>query len=132
LQASLGAELSQRLRRTYQVAAKINLHLGNWRRVADMAIFTDLRPDMLHDVEWVTTVPLATVEILTRYQSLDMLLENNRLYLSAGAKSCWLVLPTLKTIYVFTGPATYRAFANEGTVRDEGLGVKIPLVDIFS
>jgi len=42
------------------------------------------------------------------------------------------VIPAVGTVAVFTGPTTYRSFANGGAVIDEVLGVEIPLADIFS
>ena len=75
--------------------------------------------------------PLATIEILTLGQEVDSLLERARHFLAAGVKSCWVVIPAVSTIAVFTGPTTYRSFANGSAVVDEVLGVEIPLADIF-
>jgi len=60
------------------------------------------------------------------------LLEKARLFLAAGVKSCWIVLPAVGTLAVFTGPTTYRSFASDSAVLDEVLGVEIPLAAIFS
>jgi len=80
----------------------------------------------------VQDTPLTTIEILSPKQDLDTLLEKAELFLAAGVKSCWIVIPAVGTIAVFTGPTTYRSFANGGAVIDEVLGVEIPLAEIFS
>ncbi len=112
--------------------SELNLLVQNQKTVPDIAVVPKMSPDLQHDVLWETDVPVTTIEVLSPKQDLDTLLEKARLFLSAGVQSCWIVLPAVSTIYVFTGPATYRAFANDGIVHDEMLGVEIPLADIFS
>ncbi|AMR25790.1 hypothetical protein A0257_00910 [Hymenobacter psoromatis] len=132
VQLNIGSELRSRLRQTHTITSELNLELNGKKMVPDLAIFSKLTPDMQHDILWVQDVPLTTIEILSPKQDLNSLLEKARLFLAAGVKSCWIVLPAVGTLAVFTGPTTYRSFTNGGAVVDEVLGVEIPLADIFS
>ena len=132
VQANLGFELKSRLRETHTVTSETNLKLDGQNTVPDLTVFTKRTPDMQHDVLWTQEVPLTTIEILSPKQDLDSLLEKARAFLAAGVRSCWVVLPAVGTIAVFTGPTTYRSFASDGLVTDAVLGVEIPLADIFS
>ena len=132
IQQNIGSELRNRLRPTHTIASELNLELDGKKMVPDLAVFPKLTPDMQHDILWVQQAPLTTVEILSPKQDLDSLLEKARLFLAAGVKSCWIVLPAVGTLAVFTGPTTYRSFTNGSAVVDEVLGVEIPLADIFN
>ena len=131
VQSNLIGELRNCLRQTHTITSELNLELDGKKLVPDLAIFPKLTPDMQQDILWVKEVPLTTIEILSPKQDLDSLLEKARLFLATGVRSCWLVLPAVGTIAVFTGPTAYRSFASDGAVLDEVLGVEIPLADIF-
>jgi Uma2 family endonuclease len=132
VQANLITELNIRLRKTHTVTSETNLKLADQKTVPDLTVFEKRQPNMQRDMLWTQEIPLTTIEILSPKQDLDSLLDKAELFLAAGVKSCWVVIPAVGTIAVFTGPATYRAFANGGAVIDEVLDVEIPLVDIFS
>lgn len=131
-QANLVFELQSRLRHTHTIMSELNLELAGKKMVPDLAIFPKFTPDMQHDVLWVQEPPLTTIEILSPRQDLDSLLEKARIFLAAGVKSCWIVLPAVGTVAVFTGPAAYQSFASPGSLADAMLGIELPLTDIFS
>lgn len=132
IQANLARVLGNRLHTTHTITSETNLKLENKKLVPDLTIFAKRTPDMQHDVLWTQEAPLTTVEILSPKQDLDSLLEKADLFLAAGVKSCWIVIPAVGTVAVFTGPKNYRSFTNGSAVVDEILGVEIPLADIFS
>ncbi|RZK19707.1 MAG: Uma2 family endonuclease [Hymenobacter sp.] len=127
VQASLITKLNNRLRKTHTVTSETNLKLADQKTVPDLTVFEKRQPNMQRDMLWVQGIPLTTSEILSPNQDLDTLLEKAELYLAAGVKSCWVVLPAVGTVAVFTGPTTYRSFASGSAVLDEVLGVEIPL-----
>lgn len=132
IQQNIGGELRNRLRQRPTITSELNLELNGKKMVPDLAIFPKLAPDMQHDVLWVQDAPLTSLEILSPKQDLASLLEKARLFLAADVKFCWIVLPAIGTIAVFTGPTTYRSFANGSPVVDEVLGVEILLAAILS
>lgn len=132
VQGNLVFELKSRLRATHTIVPELNVVLGDKKMVPDVAVFPKMPVDMQHDVLWTQDVPLTTVEILSPKQDLDSLLEKARHFLAAGVKSCWIVLPAVGTIAIFTGPTSYHSFTNGSSAVDDVLGVEIPLADIFS
>lgn len=134
VQANLAAELRMRLRNTHTLASELNLEFDGVKFVPDLAVLPKLETNLQEDTIWVKTAPLTTIEILSPMQAMEPLLEKAKGYFAVGVKTCWLVIPALGTIAVFTGPTTYRAFTNTNgnKVIDEVLGVEIPLNDIFS
>ena len=52
-------------------------------------------------------------------------------YFGHGVKSCWLVIPALKNIYVFSGRETYQISKSNETLTDASIGVTLPLSEIF-
>ena len=132
VQVNLARHLGNRLYTTHTITSETNLKLADQKTVPDLTVFEKRQPNMQRDVLWVQDIPLTTIEILSPKQDLDTLLEKAELFLAAGVKSCWIVIPAVGTIAVFTGPTTYRSFANGSAVIDEVLGVDIPLADIFS
>ena len=131
IQANLARHLGNRLHTTHTITSETNLKLEDKKLVPDLTIFAKRAPDMRHDVLWTQEASLTTIEILSPKQDLDSLLEKANLFLAAGVKSCWIVIPAVGTVAVFTGPNTYRSFAS-GAVIDDVLGVEISLADIFS
>ena len=77
-----------------------------------------------------TEPPLCAIEILSPKQSFTDLVVKAAAYFNHGVKSCWIVVPTLKTIAVFTpnrGVTNYIA----GIVKDPVLGIEVDMKDIF-
>lgn len=134
VQMRIGFQLMLQLDKTHTITSEVNLELNGQKTVPDLAVFLKRTPDMQHDTLWTHDVPLTTIEILSPRQDLESLLDKARAFLAAGVKSCWVVLPGISTVAVFTGPSTYRSFAHGSTdtVRDEQLGIEVPLADIFN
>jgi hypothetical protein len=46
-------------------------------------------------------------------------------YFAHGVKSCWLVIPRLKNVYVFSDPQNYQIFRTDQTLHDPALGIDL-------
>jgi len=79
----------------------------------------------------VKKMPLGVIEILSPKQHIADLLAKSNEYFDAGIQSYWLVLPDLKTIYVFSDKGEYEVFAKAGLLQDEKIGMKLDLGAIF-
>lgn len=90
-----------------------------------------MKIDFLEDEIRLTETPLAIIKILTPTQALAELTTKTNKYFKNGVKSCWLVLPTLKNIYVFSTITDYHIFDAQEILKDENLGIEIHLVEIF-
>lgn len=75
--------------------------------------------------------PLGVIEILSPPQSLTELIAKSTAYFEAGVLSYWLVLPGLRSVYVFKAPGEYELFAKEDKLEDPRLEVELELKDIF-
>lgn len=114
-----------------EVLSELSLSLEDKDQVPDIVIYKnfDFRPG--NDEIKVTEMPLVVVEILSPKQNLTDLIAKSYRYFEAGIKSYWLVLPDLRSIYVFSAPNEYEVFAKKGTLRDEKLDIELQVEDIF-
>ena len=104
----------------------------------------ELKPDI--SVYWQTPVPEAeplddiirspsppdlAIEIISTSQTLTEMTNKVKAYFALGVKSCWLVLPSLSTIYVFSPPHHYRVFPPDSELIDEIMAIHLPLHQVF-
>jgi Uma2 family endonuclease len=92
-------------------------------------------PDEINDYDILkmSEMPLLAIEILSPRQSLEELLDKFKVYFALGIKSCWLVIPPLESVTVYSSDNMSKSFAMPicQEVFDEILDVKIPLLEIF-
>ncbi|MCB1920549.1 MAG: Uma2 family endonuclease [Candidatus Competibacteraceae bacterium] len=74
--------------------------------------------------------PLMVVEILSPKQGVNEVTEKIEVYLRAGIKSCWMVIPPVKTIVIFHD-INKPVFYSSGTLTDWILNMEIPVEEIF-
>ena len=86
---------------------------------------------MANDVLVATRLPLTTIEILSPRQALDDLIDKASAYLAAGVRSCWIVMPKLQGVAVFSAPGTYVFFRGAEVLCDAATGVELPLAPLF-
>jgi Uma2 family endonuclease len=97
----------------------------------DIAIYPKTEFDYSKDEVRVTTPPLCAIEILSPTQSLQELLDKAQEYFNHQVKSCWLVIPRLKNVYVFSDPQNYQIFRTDQTLHDPALGIDLELAQVF-
>ncbi len=105
----------------------------------------ELKPDI--SVYWQTPVPEAkqlddiirspsppdlAIEIISASQTLTEMINKVKAYFALGVKSCWLVLPGLSTIYVFSPPHKYHAFPPDTELVDETMDIRLPIQKVFT
>ncbi|GAB4398467.1 MAG: hypothetical protein OHK0053_17170 [Microscillaceae bacterium] len=78
-----------------------------------------------------TKPPLLTIEILCPSQSLNELVGKTRKYFEKGVRSCWVVIPILKNIYVFSSAEAYEIFKQEETLHDAKMEFEFSLSEVF-
>jgi Uma2 family endonuclease len=96
----------------------------------DLALFSPLPIDFLQDEIRMQTMPLLVIEILSPRQSIDEILEKFRGYFQLGVKSCWLVLPPLQSVSVFSAPNKEQTFSQSDVV-DNVLNIRLAVEKIF-
>ncbi len=132
IQTRILVSLVNRHGKQLEFISELSLELREWQSTPDIAIYNPEPLDVFNDEIRMKTPPLGIIEILSPTQTLNDLTDKAIQYFDHGVKSCWLVLPTLKTIYVFSGPQQYEAFVQDELVKDHTLGIELPLKEVFS
>lgn len=127
LNIALGKYLDQ-----FEILPELNLAPPGVRpSVPDICIYPKMEIDLLEDEIKVTDAPITAIEILSPKQSIDDIKEKIfQIYFPAGVKSVWLVVPTFRTVYVFTPDRKYATFAS-GTLHDPATGISLELDSFF-
>jgi Uma2 family endonuclease len=86
----------------YLVFSELSLEIGDTFVTPDLSVYRDVEIDFLSDTVRMAEPPLLAVEIASPTQGMQDLLDKIRDLLDHGVQSCWLVVPLLKTITVFT------------------------------
>ncbi|OAD22640.1 hypothetical protein THIOM_001544, partial [Candidatus Thiomargarita nelsonii] len=82
------------------------------------------------DIVKMTDMPLLAIEILS--QGTKELREKFYAYFELGVKSCWLVVPDIKTISVFSQPAQFKTFdMKDSEIVDEVIDIHLPIQNLF-
>lgn len=127
LNIALGKYLDQ-----FEILPELNLAPpGVKPSVPDLCIYPKIEIDLLDDEIKVTDAPITAIEILSPKQSIEDVKEKIfQIYFPAGAKSAWLVVPTFRTVYVFSPDRKYVAFTS-GTLHDPATGISLELDSFF-
>ncbi len=133
LQTNLLVELKTRYRQQYTVLSELNITMPQRPdTVPDIAIYPKLTIDFLHDITSMTQMPLTVVEIVSPSQGDAEIIAKFERYFNAGVQSCWLVLPTLKAVAVYSAIGKYQFFPDNTTLTDVVTGIELPLNDVFA
>jgi len=130
IQSNLIMELSP-WREKYRIASELNLDLSEWPSVPDLSILPKRPLDFDNDTIAVAEAPICVIEIISPTQSLNELTAKARNYFAHGVRSCWIVLPPLRNVYVFSSPDDYQMFKVNETLHDPVLEISFPLAGVF-
>ncbi len=131
IQGNLIFELKLRYKDRYSFPSELSLELSTWPSVPDLAIYPKIEMDLQHDVVTVTEPPLCAIEIISPSQSINELTAKANTYFKHGVKSCWIVIPPLGNIYVYSSPDSYEIFRSTDELLDPVLDIAFPLKDVF-
>jgi Uma2 family endonuclease len=132
VQAKLGSNLAAIYEHQYSLFSELNLKLDDWKTVPDISIFPKIKMDYSADEPEVTEVPLCVIDIDSALQNFQELTSKIKMYFDYGVKSCWLVIPVFKNIYVFSSPTQYQIFRDTETLNDPLIDVKLELSKVFN
>lgn len=125
--------ITNRFGKSFIVFPELSLEtLGEKNMVPDIALCEPSPIDFSQDELRLKEPPLGVIEILSATQSLQTLVDKTNDYFSFGVKSCWVVLPILKSIYVFNAPQQFEVFTPGQELYDAQLEIKLSIDDIFS
>lgn len=131
VQGNIYFELRKKYGEQYSPITEPSLDIQGKERIPDVALFQQLEYTPGADEVRISEIPLLAVEILSPKQHLSELLLKAIPYFEQGIRSYWLVLPDLKTVYVFSAANEYEVFAKTDILKDETLSLALNLKDIF-
>ncbi|MEQ1746025.1 MAG: Uma2 family endonuclease [Saprospiraceae bacterium] len=123
----LGAHYSNR----FEFFTELTLDTPSEKSIPDICICPLEPVDFFHDEIKRKDPPLVTIEILSPSQAVQTLVDKTTDYFSFGVKSCWIVLPSLQSIYVFKAPMDHEVFSLGDELYDPNVDIRVPIV-IFS
>jgi Uma2 family endonuclease len=91
------------------------------------------KPKLLDDdVLKVSTMPSLAIEVLSPRQTINELLKKFNAFFALGIQSCWLVMPSIEIIKVYSQQGAYQTFdMNDTEIVDEVLDIHLPIHKIF-
>ena len=97
----------------------------------DISVFPNLPEDWDSDIIFLTEPPLIAIEVLSPKQGLKEITDKvNTIYLPAGVKSVWIIMPLVQTVIIRTPDGKKQTFT-EGVIKDPVTGIEIPFNKIF-
>lgn len=119
--------------KAFTIGSKVDLDLPNTQRptVPDIAIFSKRELALSKDVVKVKEAPLTAIEILSPSQRIedvkDKIFQN---YFPAGVKSAWLIIPTARTVSIYTPDEKFKTYAT-GKFTDPTNDITLDIDDVF-
>ncbi len=102
------------------------------KQVPDVALYEGATPYLTADEIVVSVPPTLAIEILSPTQNLVELTDKIAGYLTAGVKSCWLVLPGIRSVAISSQPGVYQTIDNPTKLVDPAIGIELELAKLFS
>lgn len=115
----------------YTILPEVNVDVIDKTQIPDLAICQPFPFRAGEDAKHLAEPPVGVIEILSPKQLLSDLVQKSTVYFKIGVRSYWLVLPDLRSIYVFHNPKKFRVFTWEDELQDDVLKIKLDLGIIF-
>jgi Uma2 family endonuclease len=121
-------------------ASKIDLNKFSLKAkdelVPDISVYIGAPPapdeEVEDDLVKVFQMPNLAIEVLSPSQSVSFLVRKIKALFALGIKSCWLVVPTLTQISVYSQPKRYKTFDfNDTEVVDEVMDIHLSIQKVF-
>lgn len=104
--------------------------------VPDICVYSGTPPipdkEIEDDILKVSQMPELAIEVLSPRQSIGELIRKIKAYFSLGVKSCWLVVPSMEAIDVYSKPNQHRIFDMSDTeIIDDVMDIQLPIQKVF-
>ncbi len=131
LQRQLLFLIQLQYRDQYEVLPEMNILFNGEKKIPDLSIYKKHTLDFTHNETNVAEIPLCAIEILSGQQVLSELTAKLEQYLAAGVQSYWLVVPELRSIYVYHTPNDSDIYGRRDVLKDTVLGIELDLKEVF-
>jgi hypothetical protein len=100
---------------------------------ADICLYPNSVGGRTRDLLRMPEMPLLAIEVISPEQGIRVILAKFDAYFALGVKSCWLVMPEIKTITVYSQPDKFNNFdCNDTEVVDDVMDIRLPISQIFN
>ena len=145
VQISLGGLLKFKCNKQLAVMSELSLDISQYDLSEfDLGVKEEFKPDICayfkqpvvpkgkSDLIRVSQMPELAIEILSPRQAVDYLIRKIHAYFKLGVKSCWLVMPSLNEVKIYSKPDKSKNFdMNQNEIIDEVMGIHLPFAPIF-
>lgn len=132
IQLNTAIALGSRYRATFRFTSETSLDLEGWPSTPDILIFPPVKINLKLDRIKVTDPPLGVIEILSPTQSLNDLVDKADRYFEHGVQSCWIIIPSLGGVAIYSEPGKYAFFNENDIAQDRVLGLEVPVAELFA
>lgn len=115
----------------YSVFSELTLQIEGQDYIPDISLYPKRKVNFsAGDIVRMTEMPLTVVEILSPSQGTQEVLDKFRTYFGAGIKSCWLVVPVVRSVAVYSEPEKSQTFYT-GDIDDRISDIRLDIDNIF-
>jgi len=103
--------------------------------VPDICIYKSppiLNEEVDDDLLRVSQIPDLAIEVLSPSQSLNFLVRKMKAFLALGVKSCWLVMPVIEVINIYSLNHRQTFDMNDTELVDKIMDIHLPIQKIFN
>jgi Uma2 family endonuclease len=120
-------------RKQYSIMPELEFELDYGRVKPDISICNSIKIDWIHDVIRAFETPLTAIEILSPKQAFNDITDKiYDIYFPSGVKSCWIIIPVLKTVHILTPDGKQQIFQRNEIAKDETNNLELSVEDIFA
>ncbi len=131
IQSNLVFEIRLKYQNQFRIASEVLLDTQPFGSTPDVILYPSGDLDFQNDPSRRTDAPLLSIEIQSASQSTKDMTSKLEPYFSFGIKSCWIVAPDFKAVFVYSSPYHYDFFHEKDIVKDSILGIEISVEKIF-
>ena len=131
IQFNIVFELKTKYPNQFRIANEVLLDTKPDGSTPDIIVYPARNLDFKNDPSRRTDAPLLSIEIQSPSQSTKDMTSKLEPYFSFGIKSCWIIAPDFKAVFVYSSPYHYDFFHEKDIVKDLVLGIEISAEKIF-
>jgi Uma2 family endonuclease len=131
IQTNALVAFATRYRSKFRFNSETSLELEGWSSTPDISIFPPSQLNLRADKIKTKEPPLGTIEILSPTQNINDLVDKADQYFQHGVKSCWVIIPSMAGVAIYSASGKYVFFNENDIARDEVLGIEVPVAELF-
>lgn len=132
IQANLIIQLAIHYPDHYRIASEVTLATQPDGSTPDVLLYPLMPLGFGDEPARRSDAPLLCIEIISPSQSLEQMVDKTAVYFAFGVRSCWIVAPAVKGVFVYDRPGHYQFFHDDETITDSSLNISLSLDSVFA